>query len=111
MPELADVIDAAADHIEKVGLTKGRYFEDHGSADSRLKSRCCTMGAIQIVTGYAQSPGDVSWDVVSSIGEGLAELLSVDCIPDWNDKPSQRKGRVVAALRKAAAKARERVAA
>lgn len=110
----SELLDGAADYIEKHGLYKGDYFEGYdGDVDpfwveaaadyvrNGQEPKCCTIGALAMVG--ARADVEIGWQHI----EKAADLMGVDVIPFWNDKPSQRKGRVVAKLRKAAAKARE----
>lgn len=106
----ADVVSRAADRIERDGFYKGAYYKgwdsDHEGVwmvAEIIRARnvpCCTLGAI-----YAEANVCDKTAVVSA----LTRCLGLDAwgIPDWNDKPSQRKGRVVAALRRAAKKMNE----
>jgi hypothetical protein len=97
------IINDMADHIERVGLNKGSYFKDvpirNVWYDTSVAANvpCCTLGALHYVVASDSAK------VAYSMEDELAQLLDVDFIPTWNDKPSQRKSRVVARLRKAAA--------
>lgn len=98
----AKVLFDAAAHIEKVGLFKGDYFKDLDNVD---ESPCCTLGAIHYVTdspiGYT---ADEHFKAAANalIADLSSEEIWNTSIQDWNDKSTQRKGRVVARLRKVA---------
>ena len=98
-----ELITKAADHIEEVGLNKGTYFKGGGingwgmggkSLSELADVPCCTYGALYYVAEGAAH-------LVNDAARVIEDHLETS-IPDWNDKPSQRKSRVVAALRKAA---------
>jgi hypothetical protein len=112
--EAIEILRCAAGVIERNGLHKGSYwkglnsddigFLDMGHALRDLMSggeepKCCTLGALYWsageVFGHRERP-----IVFDAINQALG--LHESDIPDWNDKPSQRKDRVVAALRRAA---------
>lgn len=109
-----DVFERAADRIEKYGLCKHEYYPGwldtqgdtlHIRTEAQKNVPVCTYGALCAevpVTSKSSIADMVSW-----YGGYLQEIIKVDSIENWNDKPSQRKGRVVAALRKAAKAARD----
>lgn len=101
----ADVLNAAADHIEEVGLHKGAYFKNGPTynhlAELIEKSKteatdrpCCILGAIM----FAAADFVDHLDAFNAVRE-----LTYPRRPDqWNDMKSRRKGQVVKLLRTAA---------
>lgn len=96
---VAKVLNDAADHMEKVGLHKGDFYR---AGEKPEISPCCTMGAIRHVSGFwGARPRDAEY-LLTLDAEGVFwEALDAE-IAAWNDKPSQRKDRVVAKLRRVA---------
>ncbi len=112
-----DVLDRAADIIERDGHAKGEWCAS-GNAS-------CLGGAI--VRAAAGDPGEpldlayypptgaaavALYTLAESLGLTLAAYPSsrpVDRVMDWNDEPTRTKAQVVTALRSAAAGAREAV--
>jgi hypothetical protein len=86
-----EVLLAAADHIERHGLAKGVFADDDG--------RCCTRGAILVVTD-----GTGSGPACDALGRslGLKDHDLLNDIARWNDAPERTAPEVVAALRAAA---------
>lgn len=79
---IADVLDDAADYIEKYGWTQGALQLDTGEV--------CAMGAISRCATDAL-PG---WAFKS-----LSRYLDRQIIPKWNDQPGRTKQEVLDALR------------
>lgn len=110
---LANIFERAADRIQRSGFQKHGYYPGWSESDGRWSPKeigehirrdnlkCCTLGAI-----YAESPDTGGMDASDRLAAHLG-LSYGGAIPEWNDKPSQRKNRVVAALRRAAQKERE----
>lgn len=104
----SDVLRGAADHIEKVGLHKGWYFKgddethEYSLASTVLERKdevadlpCCTMGGVYFAAETVTE---------ASLAEDALHrtLPNYESVPEWNDRPSQRKGKVVAKLRQVA---------
>jgi len=108
----ATVFERAADRIERYGLNKHAYYKGWdpnvhswspkavGEEIRRDNRRCCTLGAI-----YAESTEEFA--TAATRFARHTGLEDDHDIPTWNDRPSQRRGRVVRALREAAAKERQ----
>jgi len=102
--EIADVLDRAADRIERDGWWQGDYYEGadldiYAGATLRLAPRpCCLTGALWAESGDAHA----AMDVVSIIGDYVGNDLPAV----WNDAPERTQAEVVAALRGAAAEER-----
>lgn len=105
MSTTAEIIRKAADHIEQVGLHKGNMFKGGVMRDD---VPCCTLGAFAIVTGepFGEAGLEAEVAVVEALGLKPTEPgeFAHRPLPAWNDRPSQRKGKLVAALRRAADK-------
>jgi len=105
--EIADVLDRAADRIERDGWWQGGYYQ--GSAEEiattplrialRVTSRpCCAIAAVM-----AEAPSRH----MSHLAErALERFLGVPLVTVWNDAPERTQAEVVAAIRGAAAQER-----
>jgi hypothetical protein len=106
----SDVLRGAADHIEKVGLHKGWYFKSDPehvlTGFSAVEPRkgelqdvpCCTIGGIYMAAETAADASNAERELAARI-----DRMRYESVPDWSDRYSQRKGRVVAKLRRVAA--------
>lgn len=117
----AELLEGAADYIEKHGLHKGWYWKGFDADSDELTTNerasllleegktppCCTIGAIAMTT--VRTGGNTRSVFIDGELHRALEAAGVAWaeVPDWNDKPSQRKSRVVATLRKAADFARK----
>ena len=112
--KLKEVLLRAADILERGHLAKEIYAldKDGYEVDARSKNACsfCTEGAIQAASGSSVEAREAVQFFASNSEEikRAAEDVEYDGTPSrytvhhWNDRPSRRKGQVVAALRKAA---------
>jgi len=110
--EIADVLDRAADRIERDGLWKGSYYQGSridlsvaGSGLHTVRIRlhetpqpCCAIAAL-----VAES--DDFGDALNALRTHL-EFGNFDTIMAWSDDPRRPGAEVVAALRGAAAQER-----
>lgn len=115
-----EVLSAAADHMEEVGLYKGDFYDPgdrgHRYADHALlgpvilgaqQKPCCALGAIYAAAAPSLRLGmRIDTDPLAGRATsllvrqiGLEDEVS---IPDWNDAPERTQEEVVAALRAAA---------
>lgn len=87
--QVADVLDGAADHIEKYGHHKGSGFAGPGS-----DSAACVIGAITIAgrTGADMLAAEVA----------VRATLDEPAIARWNDAPERTEQEVLDVLRLAA---------
>lgn len=90
MSAVADVLNGAADLIERDGFVQ-RMFSDH-------RGRRCMDGAIMTTC----LPG--RWQDRQAAREVLVAVVGAD-LYDWNDEPGRTQAEVVAALRAAAERA------
>ena len=109
MKSPAEVLDAAADRIERDGWHQGDFFPDtpsyFGIDDiarilNATPKPCCVSGAL-----IAEAGGSDLSTAETLLMQYLG-LRWVGELPDWNDNPSRTKEEVVGALRAAAAKER-----
>jgi hypothetical protein len=111
----ADILDRAADIIERNGLHKGSFCDDGPGAKAKIPQgwACCSYGAINIAAN-----GERPWQA-SDGGEAayraLVKHLGIsdghnDTVADWSDHPDRTVAEVIAALRGAAQVERERAA-
>lgn len=112
--EAVEILRGAAGLIERTGLNKGDYFTSRelielGTTDIEIamdelmssgeEPKCCTLGALYWTAGAV-----ISHNTKPAVFDAIKATtgLSEEQIPEWNDRPHQRKSRVVAALRRAA---------
>lgn len=104
--KVSDLLECAADTIETRGLAKGVYLNHNTGA-------CCTIGAIRYcMYGNPERTQSFGLDhvmeqqatemLVNIIAKGRFVENQYGTITRWNDNKNQRKGKVVAALRRAA---------
>lgn len=101
-----EILNAAADLIEKNGHTKGQYWDPDGCL--------CSLGAISRATTQALAANgyDYLGDVALHAKDALAlyidpagvesEQGNFSIITEWNDHPERTLDQVVAAFREAA---------
>lgn len=113
-----EIFERAAERIERTGMTKGAYYKVHGDEDyveyplevgehiRETDAKCCVLGAL---AAEALVGDHDAKDVVEQYARFFASTLGLTNwdLPEWNDAPSRRKGDLVRAFRRAAAKARE----
>lgn len=111
MSEIADVLNKAADLIEKRGLYKGS-FASYGKDCS-----FCTVGALMVAAGYEPQLTDnninlfsaealdsrVNGSVVEKAINALAQVVDYRHVPAWNDRDETTQDDVVRTLREVAA--------
>lgn len=96
-----EVLDAAADLLERDGWTQGQMYGD---------GRRCMVGAmLSATTGieYTVGASDFTEDQRNVYREGhgaVEELLGTPTLTNWNDKPERTQEEVVQVLRDAAVK-------
>ncbi len=116
---VADVLDRAADRIERDGWWQGAYCPsldvvvhveaarlDPGLHLAMHPQPCCVSGAIlaeSVVTGSRRA-----WLTGLAAIDALESTLPVTPVHVWNDKPWQTQDKVLAALREAARRERGR---
>lgn len=84
----ADVLDAAADHIDAHGWTQNVLREGE---------KCCAVGALMEVTGGSALETQTEIILRHRLSESIAR---------WNDKPSQSAANVTRTMRAVAASLR-----
>lgn len=110
--EIAGVLNKAADHLDRVGLTKG-YLYDEDQADAgtpRTDCRVCAVGAINVAVhglpSYSVTQvSDEQQELGAVAQEALAAHLDLGTttVPQWNDAKARQKRQVVKAFRDTAA--------
>jgi hypothetical protein len=102
---VSDVLNGAADHVQKYGLHKGSSYAS-SPADT---SPACTIGAIGVACGDIAN--DLAGDDFALFASTNRDLLhdAIDvvteyhgCIPTWSDHPDTTADDVIEALRAAA---------
>ena len=112
--KVADLLDRAADHIDRVGWTQGDWCEEKPGLQPK-DCPVCAGGALTVAaygdpfsTGGHCKPDQFALRVAA-----VTALIRHICdgLIDWNDAEGRTKGEVVGAMRAAAAEQREQVAA
>jgi hypothetical protein len=96
-----EVLNAAANRIEKLGWCQGSYGVSSEGKPCRTRRmgfetdvvQTDLLGAIRFIDN--REPGDEAKSLVQT-------LLSKENLADWNDDPKRTKEQVIALLRKAA---------
>ncbi|MFI1928292.1 hypothetical protein [Streptomyces sp. NPDC020377] len=106
--KIANVLDAAAAHIERVGWLQDDYYE-HGKPATDC--RVCSVGAINVAMfGHPFPPeDDNAYAATSDIGDLILEHLGVlgFDLAAWNDEPHRTQDDVTTAMRETAAELRK----
>lgn len=110
--KIANVLDAAAAHIERVGWLQADYYE-HGKPATDC--RVCSVGAINVALfGHPFPPADdTAYAVTSDVGDLVLEhlgVLGLD-LAAWNDEPHRTQNDVTTAMRETAAELRSKAVA
>lgn len=105
--KVANILDAAAAHIEHVGWLQDDYYEYGKPATD---CRVCSMGAINVAMfGHPSPPKEaMAYSAACEIGDLVVNHLSVlgFDLAAWNDEPHRTQGDVTAAMRETAAELR-----
>lgn len=88
MSAVADVLNGAADLIERDGWCQGRDRGPHGE--------CCADYALRLAAGYSTLYG--------AARDALLAKVRRRYVATWNDAPRQTKAKVVHALRSTASR-------
>lgn len=107
LPELADVLDKAADHIDTVGWWQGSLYEDA----SRPVTACpvCAMGAINMALyGTPQFPLQARRENYETylVADLLRPRIGYSELADWNDVEGRTQAEVTALMRETATELR-----
>jgi hypothetical protein len=114
-----EILTRAADHLERVGLYKGDFYDSRDKASqyaeraitteviSEVQDKpCCALGAIYAVTpAMPRERIDILGDVERAsrlLARHISPEYDTADIPTWNDWTNRTKEDVVAALRAAA---------
>jgi hypothetical protein len=111
----SEILDKAADTIERNGLAKGDWY-DFGVQDDSRECPVCALGAINVaggsvpdglLNGPRRAAALALADRLGMRDDALSYGLAVTVGRDWNDLPGRTAEQVVAELRAAAASERE----
>lgn len=115
--EIADVLDKAVAHLERVGLTKG-YLYDENEADKGTPLTDCPVrawGAIYYAVHgeprWSSTGTDVDFQLAQAAGAAVVAHLHAQTLVDWSDTKGRQKRQVTKAFRDTAASLRAGVAA
>ena len=108
---VADILDAAAAHIERFGWIQDDYYELGRPA---TKCGVCSMGAINVAMfGHPSPPKDVmAYFATCEVGGLVLKRLGVLGIDlaAWNDEAHRTQDDVTTAMRETAAELRQEAA-
>lgn len=113
--ETADILDEAANVIERNGFYQGSFCNDGPKANTKVAAdwACCTYGAINIAANGTHprrisDGGEAAYKVLVK-HLGISDNVG-DTVADWSDDPDRTAEQVIAALRGAGQAERERAA-
>jgi hypothetical protein len=114
--EIADVLDKAVAHLERVGHTKD-YLYDEAAADNGTPiADCpvCAWGAIHYAVHGEPRPSKAGTPEQFALGQAAGDAviahLSIKVLAEWNDARGRQKRQVTKAFRDTAAGLRAGVA-
>ena len=112
-PEIADVLDRAADIIEENGLAQGTFWSmpDAPGDDWKPGKACCITGAIGVVRGYDTAVAITAWlydhdPAMRAFAAHLGHPDNVFHVLRWNDDSLRTPAGVARSLREAAQRIR-----
>jgi hypothetical protein len=102
--ETADILDEAANVIERNGWHRGFYY-DRSVHLPPAECPVCALGAVNVAMGSVDPvrPAEIG----SPAEVALERYLGVASVADWNDDPDRIAAEVITALRDAAQAERE----
>lgn len=106
-PELADVLDKAADHIDTVGWWQGSLYND--TYKPVTARPVCAMGAINMALyGTPQFPPLARRENYETyqVADLLKPRIGNSELSDWNDAEGRTQAEVTALMRETAAELR-----
>ncbi|MGW0837092.1 DUF6197 family protein [Streptomyces prunicolor] len=110
LPEFADILDKAADHIDTVGWFQGSLYNDFTDPDKPLAAcQVCALGAINMALhGTPQFPlrgHEIRYEA-HEVAELLKSRIGDDELAEWNDAEGRTQAEVTALMRETAAELR-----
>lgn len=115
--QIADVLEKAAAHLERVGLNKGYLYDEDKADEGTPLVDCpvCAWGAIYYAVHGAPRPSSIGTDADFQLTEaaGLAVIthLHAQTLVNWSDARGRQKRQVTKAFRDTAAGLRAGVSA
>lgn len=115
--EIAEVLEKAAEHLERVGLNKGYLYDEDKADEGTPITDCpvCAWGAILYAVHGAPRPSstgsDADFQLGQAAGSAVAAHLHIQKLVDWSDAKGRQKRQVAKAFRDTAAGLRAGVAA
>lgn len=103
--EIADILDKAADHIDKVGLFQGDLYDSYADPDKPVtECRVCAIGALNVALhGTPCFPLDRHETTAHDVADYVREQINGIELAEWNDAEGRTQGEVTALFRQAAA--------
>ncbi|MCX4809067.1 hypothetical protein OG601_46965 [Streptomyces sp. NBC_01239] len=115
--DIADVLDLALAHLERVGHTKGYLYDEFEADKGRPITSCpvCLWGAIHYAVHGEPRPSSTGtpeqFALARAAGDAVKAHLGVQVLAEWNDAKGRQKRQVAKAFRDTAAGLRAGVSA
>ncbi|MFF5615427.1 hypothetical protein ACFY7B_21145 [Streptomyces albidoflavus] len=111
--KVADLLERAADHIDRVGWAQGDWYEETPGLQPK-DCPACADGALA-VAAYGRPRGAGAHRTPDQVALYAAAMTALsrhigDGLIAWNDDEARTKEQVVGAMRSAAAEQRKQVA-
>lgn len=110
LPQIAAALDAAADHIDKVGWFQGDLYDDYTNPLRPLtECRVCAIGALNVALyGTPRFPAAVDRGALTAhdVADFLRSRHGGGELAEWNDAEGRTQAEVTGLLRATAAELR-----
>lgn len=103
--EIAEVLDKAIAHLERVGHTKGYLYDEEQADNGTPLEDCpvCAWGAINFaVHGEPRPAADgtaPAFALAQAAGDAVRAHLDVTLLSEWNDAKGRQKRQITKAMR------------
>ncbi len=115
--EIADVLEKAAAHLERVGLNKGYLYSENEADKGTPLVDCpvCAWGAIYYAVHgeprWSSIGTDADFQLAQAAGSAVVAHLHAQTLVNWSDAKGRQKRQVAKAFRDTAAGLRAGVSA
>lgn len=115
--EIADVLDKALAHLERVGHTKDYLYGETEADNGTPINDCpvCAWGAIHYAVHGEPRPSSTGtperFALAQAAGDAVIAHLNIRVLAEWNDAKGRQKRQVTKAFRDTAASLRAGVSA
>lgn len=98
--DTAEILDRAADHIDRVGWHQGSLYDNSELAFPSCP--VCALGAINVAL-HGEPTFPLDGADPHDVADAVLDTLGIEGLADWNDAPGRTQAEVTAALRDTAA--------